>query len=237
MSACPRPGSRTASSGGSRAAPPRWAESCSSDTIASGESGRRRSVRLQRPYVRARVRRRRLLHPSRRRVLLEVRRPAPLPCRSGRGSRSDHARGRWSAPPLRGRAHHVGRAATGSAFGRGTPRAIAPRTSSTSSSCCPRTDPRSRRVVAGGRDFYSNPRISPDGARLCFLAWNLPWMPWDGCELHVADLAPNGDLSDIEHVAGARRLRVDLAARVEPDGRPRVRERSKRLVEPRAHPR
>ncbi len=59
------------------------------------------------------------------------------------------------------------------------------------------------RVIAGGRDFYSNPRISPDGTRLCFLAWNLPWMPWDGCELHVADLAPNGDLSDIEHVAGA----------------------------------
>jgi len=59
------------------------------------------------------------------------------------------------------------------------------------------------RVIAGGRDFYSSPRISPDGTRLCFLAWNLPWMPWDGCELHVADLAPNGDLSDIEHVAGS----------------------------------
>ena len=28
-------------------------------------------------------------------------------------------------------------------------------------------------------------------------------MPWDGCELHVADLAPNGDLSDVEHVAGS----------------------------------
>src|SRR5262249_33830502 len=25
-------------------------------------------------------------------------------------------------------------------------------------------------VIAGGRDFYSNPRISPDGSRLCFLA-------------------------------------------------------------------
>ncbi len=46
--------------------------------------------------------------------------------------------------------------------------------------------------IAGGRDFYSNPRISPDGTRLCFLAWNLPWMPWDGCELFVAELAPDG---------------------------------------------
>ncbi len=57
-------------------------------------------------------------------------------------------------------------------------------------------------VVASGRDFYSNPRISPDGARLCFLAWDLPWMPWDGCELHVAKLADDGTLSDIERTAG-----------------------------------
>ncbi len=56
--------------------------------------------------------------------------------------------------------------------------------------------------IAGGRDFYSNPRISPDGTRLCFLAWNLPWMPWDGCELFVARLAPDGGLADIVHVAG-----------------------------------
>jgi dipeptidyl aminopeptidase/acylaminoacyl peptidase len=58
------------------------------------------------------------------------------------------------------------------------------------------------RVVATGRDFYSNPRISPDGTRLCFLAWDLPWMPWDGCELHVADLAADGTLHAIERVAG-----------------------------------
>ena len=59
------------------------------------------------------------------------------------------------------------------------------------------------RVIVGGRDFYSNPRISPDGTRLCFLAWNLPWMPWDGCELHVSDLAPDGGVTSIEHVAGS----------------------------------
>jgi dipeptidyl aminopeptidase/acylaminoacyl peptidase len=59
------------------------------------------------------------------------------------------------------------------------------------------------RIVASGRDFYSNPRVSADGTRLCFLAWDLPWMPWDGCELHVADLASDGTASAIEHVAGA----------------------------------
>jgi dipeptidyl aminopeptidase/acylaminoacyl peptidase len=58
------------------------------------------------------------------------------------------------------------------------------------------------RVIAAGRDFYSAPRISPDGTRLCFLAWDLPWMPWDGCELLVADLAPDGTLGDPAHVAG-----------------------------------
>jgi dipeptidyl aminopeptidase/acylaminoacyl peptidase len=58
------------------------------------------------------------------------------------------------------------------------------------------------RVLAGGRDFYAAPRISPDGMRLSFLAWNLPWMPWDGCELFVADLAPDGTLGEHVHVAG-----------------------------------
>ncbi len=58
------------------------------------------------------------------------------------------------------------------------------------------------RVLAAGRDFYSNPRISVDGSRLCFLAWDLPWMPWDGCELHVARLAAGGELRDLAHVAG-----------------------------------
>ncbi len=59
------------------------------------------------------------------------------------------------------------------------------------------------RVIVGGRDFYSNPRISADGSRLCFLAWNLPWLPWDGCELYVADLTADGEVENVEHVAGA----------------------------------
>jgi len=67
-----------------------------------------------------------------------------------------------------------------------------------------RTDGASEpRVVAEGRDFYSNPRISADGSRLCFLSWNLPWMPWDGCQLYVADLSPHGEATDVERVAGA----------------------------------
>jgi dipeptidyl aminopeptidase/acylaminoacyl peptidase len=58
------------------------------------------------------------------------------------------------------------------------------------------------RVIVEGRDFYSSPRIAPDGTRLCFVAWDLPWMPWDGCELHVVDLAPDGTVANVQHVAG-----------------------------------
>ena len=58
-------------------------------------------------------------------------------------------------------------------------------------------------VIAGGRNFYSTARISPDGSKLAFLAWDLPWMPWDGCELFTAELARDGSLRRVEHVAGA----------------------------------
>ena len=44
-------------------------------------------------------------------------------------------------------------------------------------------------VLATGRDFYAHPRVSPDGARLCYVAWNHPAMPWDATELRVASLA------------------------------------------------
>ena len=59
------------------------------------------------------------------------------------------------------------------------------------------------RAVATGRDFYSDPRISPDGSQLAFLAWDLPWMPWDGCELFVGDLGDDGSVSNLRLVAGA----------------------------------
>ncbi len=57
-------------------------------------------------------------------------------------------------------------------------------------------------ILTGGRDFYAAPRISPDGATIAWLSWNLPWMPWDGCELWVADLAVGG-ISEARKVAGA----------------------------------
>jgi dipeptidyl aminopeptidase/acylaminoacyl peptidase len=43
------------------------------------------------------------------------------------------------------------------------------------------------KVLVSGCDFYSSPRISPDGGHLLWLSWNHPRMPWDGTELWVAD--------------------------------------------------
>ena len=58
------------------------------------------------------------------------------------------------------------------------------------------------RVLATGRDFYSSPRLSPDGGRLAWLEWDLPWMPWDGTELFVADLSAEAELGTPSLVAG-----------------------------------
>ncbi len=54
-------------------------------------------------------------------------------------------------------------------------------------------------VLAAGRDFYSFPRPSPDGAWLAWTCWDHPNMPWDGTELW---LAPLEDTADATLVAG-----------------------------------
>ena len=58
------------------------------------------------------------------------------------------------------------------------------------------------RAIAGGHDFISSPRVSPEGRRLAWLTWDHPNMPWDGTELWVAGLAPNGTLGEATRVAG-----------------------------------
>jgi dipeptidyl aminopeptidase/acylaminoacyl peptidase len=58
------------------------------------------------------------------------------------------------------------------------------------------------RTLVGGREFYSDPRLSPDGARLAWITWDRPNMPWDGAELWVGDLGADGAVSGARLVAG-----------------------------------
>ncbi len=48
------------------------------------------------------------------------------------------------------------------------------------------------RVLFSGHDFYSSPRLSPDGRWLAFLAWDHPRMPWMGTTLYLAPLDEQG---------------------------------------------
>jgi dipeptidyl aminopeptidase/acylaminoacyl peptidase len=61
-----------------------------------------------------------------------------------------------------------------------------------------------QQVLASGNDFYSSPRVSPDGTRLAWLAWDHPNMPWDGSELWVADVLDDGSLADKTLIAGGK---------------------------------
>jgi dipeptidyl aminopeptidase/acylaminoacyl peptidase len=59
-----------------------------------------------------------------------------------------------------------------------------------------------QQILVSGNDFYSSPRISPDGTRLAWLTWNHPNMPWDGSELWVGEIMTDGSISNAERVAG-----------------------------------
>jgi dipeptidyl aminopeptidase/acylaminoacyl peptidase len=48
-------------------------------------------------------------------------------------------------------------------------------------------------VLAVGSDFYMQPRWSPDGRKLAWIAWDHPNMPWDGTRLCVARVRAAGE--------------------------------------------
>jgi dipeptidyl aminopeptidase/acylaminoacyl peptidase len=73
------------------------------------------------------------------------------------------------------------------------------------------------RVLLSGQDFYASPRLSPDGRRLAWLSWNHPDMPWDGTELWLADLGPDGLPANPRGVAGSREESV-FQPQFAPDG-------------------
>ncbi len=58
--------------------------------------------------------------------------------------------------------------------------------------------------IATGYDFYSSPRLSPDGRRLAWLCWRHPNLPWDQTELWVAELDENGLPQSSRRIGGDR---------------------------------
>lgn len=62
--------------------------------------------------------------------------------------------------------------------------------------------PSAGQILVSGHDFYSNPRFNPDLTRLSWLAWRHPQMPWDGAELWIGEVAPDGAIERPRRVAG-----------------------------------
>src|ERR1700752_5114248 len=59
-------------------------------------------------------------------------------------------------------------------------------------------------ILIAGNDFYSSPRLSPDGLKLAWLTWHHPNMPWDGCELWTGDIGADGLVENQELVPGGK---------------------------------
>lgn len=58
------------------------------------------------------------------------------------------------------------------------------------------------RILASGHDFFCSPRLSPDGKRLLWLAWDHPNMPWNGTMLFLAEIDGDGDIGEPRLIAG-----------------------------------
>ena len=138
--------------------------------------------------VRTRVheyRRGRVHRLPRHRLLRRVRRPAPLSAGAGRHARAAHtAGGDWfyadcSIDPSRQRLVCVREDHTAKEREPVTTLVSLPLGG----------PPAAGEVIVSGHDFYSSPRLSPDGRRLAWLEWHHPNMPWDATQLFVADIS------------------------------------------------
>jgi dipeptidyl aminopeptidase/acylaminoacyl peptidase len=63
-------------------------------------------------------------------------------------------------------------------------------------------EPEPGRILVGGHDFFAAPRLSPDGHRLIWLAWDHPNMPWNGTVLYLAELDAAGRIAEPQAIAG-----------------------------------
>ncbi len=66
-------------------------------------------------------------------------------------------------------------------------------------------------VLASGADFYMQPRWSPTGDHLAWIAWDHPNMPWDGTRLCLAQVVMEGRTPRLEEervIAGGEEISV-----------------------------
>ncbi|MFD8975421.1 prolyl oligopeptidase family serine peptidase [Streptomyces sp. NPDC059593] len=59
-----------------------------------------------------------------------------------------------------------------------------------------------RELSDGRHRFVTGPRVSPDGRRVAWIAWDHPRMPWDGTEVQLAEVGPDGTFRGARTVAG-----------------------------------
>ncbi|MCX5527564.1 prolyl oligopeptidase family serine peptidase [Streptomyces bobili] len=59
-----------------------------------------------------------------------------------------------------------------------------------------------RELTDDRRRFVTGARLSPDGRRAAWLAWDHPGMPWDGTRVLVAEVGADGTFGEPEVVAG-----------------------------------
>jgi dipeptidyl aminopeptidase/acylaminoacyl peptidase len=77
--------------------------------------------------------------------------------------------------------------------------------------------------LAKGADFYMQPVFSPDGARLAWIEWDHPNMPWDGTRVMLGRLQPAAEgqpprLVDVQQVGGGPEM-ASAQPLFSPDGR------------------
>ncbi|HVV22109.1 MAG TPA: S9 family peptidase, partial [Pseudonocardiaceae bacterium] len=56
-------------------------------------------------------------------------------------------------------------------------------------------NPDAVRTLSASHHFLTGPKPSPDGTRVAWLGWDHPAMPWDGTQLCVAQVNPDGSLT------------------------------------------
>ncbi|MFF8828262.1 prolyl oligopeptidase family serine peptidase [Streptomyces sp. NPDC015131] len=59
-----------------------------------------------------------------------------------------------------------------------------------------------RELTHGHHRFVTGPRLSPDGRRAVWLAWDHPRMPWDGTVVMTGEVTDGGPFAEVRAVAG-----------------------------------